>query len=106
MSVTGTTFAASVGRGFLCCFSPISVACGAARPAVADYRSKFAPLDSLFRCAWSPLARSDESESSQASIAVSCSACQDARDQSEYPRRARFYAIEISEFGKSPSPRD
>ena len=45
MSVTGTTFAASVGRGFLCCFSPISVACGAARPAVADYRSKFA-LDS------------------------------------------------------------
>ena len=45
MSVTGTTFAASVGRGFLCCFSPISVACGAARPAVADYRSMFA-LDS------------------------------------------------------------
>jgi hypothetical protein len=59
MSVTGTTFAASVGRGFLCCFSPISVACGAARPAVADYRSKFA-LDSPFRCAWSPLAGSDE----------------------------------------------
>jgi hypothetical protein len=34
-------------------------ACSAARPAVADYRSKFA-LDSLFRCAWSPLAGSDE----------------------------------------------
>jgi hypothetical protein len=46
------------------------------------------------------------SESSQASIAVSCLAGQDARDQSEYPRRARFYAIEISEFGKSQSPRD
>jgi hypothetical protein len=46
------------------------------------------------------------SESSQASIAVSRLAGQDARDQSEYPRHARFYAIEISEFGKSQSPRD